>query len=497
LLKLAKLPLSSRSQKTVHKRCFLKIKTNSKINSMKNNYFHTTLIILALLSFQFARAQNSCFFQVYWQYTWGLGLDLPFYQVRLLPDGAFQHFLPFSKTSFRTARIEPDGTLGTRKEYTGLISTSTDGVLYTGDRFFRAGFAPNFLTFSEIDATGNVLSTQNYPVPFSDTFDIRYIIQAANGERFMVAKIKNSATGFVLKTDPASVLEWVKTLSWPGTNSNYTDVHSGIIRFDGGFSFLLKVHASPIFPSKYQLVQVESNGDINIPSGLLESYDGKFVALARDGGVCVEPGQLPGGVRKYDRYGTLEWSIVDTTLLKHPAYAFVQTADSNYIILEMLRDFVKFDRNLQEIRRSKSASSGNGMWRASLFELEDKTIFAQGSQGPFGPGGGLCLWALHTDSIGSYNCALVDSPEPMVAEAAPLVFPNPSSSRLNIRWPADLENEKIRVAVYDLQGRVVQQFQESKTADLSTLHLQNLPGGMYLLQWSASNGRGVVKFLIE
>jgi len=462
---------------------------------MKNNYFHTTLIILALLSLQFARAQNSCFFQVYWQYTWGLGLDLPFYQVRLLPDGAFQHFLPFSKTSFRTARIEPDGTLGTRKECTGLISASTDGVLYTGDRFFRAGFAPNFLTFSEIDASGNVLSTQNYPVPFSDTFDIQYIIQAANGERFMVAKIKNSATGFVLKTDPANVLEWVKSFNWPGVNSNFTTVHRGIIRFDGGLSLLFQMQGW--LPSKYQLAQVEPNGDISIPTTIFESFDGKFAVLARDGGVCVEPGQLPGGVRKYDRYGTLEWSIVDTNLLKHPAYAFVQTSDSNYIILEKFRGFVKFDRNLQEIRRSKNASSGTGMWRASLYELEDKTIFAQGSEGPLGPGGGLCLWALHTDSIGSYNCALVDSPEPTVAEAAPLVFPNPASGQLNIRWPADLENEKIQVAIHDTQGRLMQHFREDKTSNLSTLPLPKLPGGMYLLQWTAANGRGVVKFLVE
>lgn len=463
---------------------------------MKKNALYFVLILLALLSFQFARAQNSCFYQIYWQSTWGLGSELPNYQVRLLPDGAFQHFLPFSKTALRTTRIEPDGTLGARKDYNGLVSASTDGLLYTGDRFFRAGFAPNQVTFSEMDEAGNVLSTQHYPVPFSDTFDIRYIIQAANGERYVVAKIKNSATGFVLKTGPTSVLEWAKPLDWPGANPDATNLHSGIIRFDGGLAFLLQIKGS--LPAQFQLVQVEPNGEISTPSAIFESWFGKFVSLARDGGVCVDPGQLPGGVRKYDRDGNLEWSVLDhPSLLMHPAYGFLQTSDSNYMIIEKLRDLVKFDRNLQEIWRSANWSSGTAMWNAALNELEDKSIFAQGAYGPNGPGGGNCLWGLRTDSLGSYDCALVNSLEPVISEAAPAVFPNPVSSQLNIRWPAVMENEPVQVTIHDMHGRSVQDFREDRITNPSTLSLPKLPTGMYLLHWHTSTRRGAVKFRVE
>ncbi len=53
------------------------------------------------------------------------------------------------------------------------------------------------------------------------------------------------------------------------------------------------------------------------------------------------------------------------------------------------------------------------------------------------------------------------------------------------------------MTIYDVHGRLVQHSQEGKVADLSTMPLQNLPGGMYLLQWTSEGGQGVVKFLIE
>ena len=69
------------------------------------------------------------------------------------------------------------------------------------------------------------------------------------------------------------------------------------------------------------------------------------------------------------------------------------------------------------------------------------------------------------------------------------MYPNPTSSRLNISAQSTIES----AAIYNLLGKEVMNLEINKNSE--SIDVSNLASGMYLIKYSIDNAIGTAKFI--
>ena len=89
-------------------------------------------------------------------------------------------------------------------------------------------------------------------------------------------------------------------------------------------------------------------------------------------------------------------------------------------------------------------------------------------------------------------------PDQEVREVQLLVFPNPASDRINLRYTLTQENAAADFRILDMQGRAVagSRFSAAAGENLSSIDISTLPAGMYILQMHTAEGKKETRFMI-
>jgi len=96
--------------------------------------------------------------------------------------------------------------------------------------------------------------------------------------------------------------------------------------------------------------------------------------------------------------------------------------------------------------------------------FSNKTLVVQGFQQPF----------------------LMASIEETIIDEGIIVYPNPFSTDLNIKFES-LKPEQIRIDVYDVNGKFIASFKPENTEEIITLPLETLMSAEYLIRLRAKN----------
>ena len=96
--------------------------------------------------------------------------------------------------------------------------------------------------------------------------------------------------------------------------------------------------------------------------------------------------------------------------------------------------------------------------------FSNKTLVVQGFQQPF----------------------LMASIEETIIDEGIIVYPNPFSTDLNIKFES-LKPEQIRIDVYDVNGKFITSFKPENTEEIITLPLETLMSAEYLIRLRAKN----------
>ena len=76
-----------------------------------------------------------------------------------------------------------------------------------------------------------------------------------------------------------------------------------------------------------------------------------------------------------------------------------------------------------------------------------------------------------------------------------VAFPNPFHSSFELRLPEQLQGENLQVRIFDMQGRIVQQFTQLPNAPVSGIQLGDALPGLYFVEIQSAKGAEVIRLI--
>jgi hypothetical protein len=76
-----------------------------------------------------------------------------------------------------------------------------------------------------------------------------------------------------------------------------------------------------------------------------------------------------------------------------------------------------------------------------------------------------------------------------------VAFPNPFHSSFELRLPEQLQGENLQVRIFDMQGRIVQQFTQMPNAPVSGIQLGDALPGLYFVEIQSAKGAEVIRLI--
>ncbi len=357
----------------------------------------------------------------------------------------------------------------------------------------------NDIWIVKIDSVGNTLWSKIYDLTGYD--EVGSIQQTYDGGYILTGSLGISGNAFyLLKTDSAGATLWLKYFEAPAYQYSYSVLQttdSGYIMCGSTNAFVLNFLTHPF------LIKTNSSGDtlwtkwydtpinvLNVIAHVNKTYDGGFII-----GTTMIAGSYAYniGLIKTDSAGEPLWVKTYGGTNYEYGYDILQTQDSGYAAVGYTTNGTPFQYPFFVKINANGNSNCTEMFipfasATAPFNIKD-TIF-NSSSGVLTSPVTTILGSHGIDSTLCFSFGINDTP----AMDHFLMYPNPSSTVLNIQLPTTQTAKQI--VAYDMQGRQVLRSDEVNTYPLQ-LDVSGLTKGVYIVRVVCSNSVFNARVVIE
>jgi len=392
-------------------------------------------------------------------------------------DGGYVLFGQYGMTDstggedFFLIKLDPEGEAEWSRQYHWGRHNQPKSVVQTSDHGYVmvGGVAGGGITSSDwcvkVDSIGEVVWENDYGENSLLLYDV---IESHDGNLVMVGFV--SGDGYVAKVNANGDLLWDNYFG----GGSFDDFQRLIKTSDEGY---LLIGEADSFGNSRQgyLVKIDSLGQEewsrNYGSELIDYFN---VAVELQNGDFVIGGGRDGRtawVLKIDSQGEEIWSRTYYESQGHGVSDLIQSPDGGFLLVGTDREEIRE----HEYGAYKIDADGNLLWQLDVGETsrgsfssavltDDGGYFIAGAQYPYQLelGRFIEFWVVCTAPDTAYNgVVLLDPAFPsLIALEAP--YPNPFNSSTSIRFSTGLETGSARLAVYGVDGKLVQELEKGK-----------------------------------
>jgi hypothetical protein len=385
-----------------------------------------------------------------------------------------------------------------------FVGAATDTIAGRGD-----------VLLMELDTSGNLLWWKRYGTYVNDigqgiklTSDGGYILV---GWSLNDTSSTASTDGIVLKVDSMGVLQWDKKISGTTTDLFY----SVDLTFDNGYILGGRSYSFGTGGSDLWIVKIDSLGNLKWQKTFGSQYDdfGHTVISTRDSGfVIVGSYTISNNTDAYivkidsqgnflwdDTFGTSQYYESFFSVCEAPDRSIVAVGTSGINTFEGIAVKYKSDgtKDWSNFYRHNPFSPNNEHYFYDVKPVDNRGFVISGMTIESNQPNNNDVWMVVVDSMGCDNssCVLDISDSDNVNEEKNEVFPNPTSSFINIEFNPK-GSDKIYFEIYDFSGNLVKS-QVDNPNQLFHIDISDLTPGIYILKLKQSLVQDYLKFIVQ